>query len=295
MNLIIVGGVPRSGTSLVQKILDLHPEIYGGPEFDNLPRIAHLYKLFKEGIETGRLSSYFNTGELTQHFKNFIESLFSNISNHKLKYVSEKSPSNALAISELKAILPESKFIIVIRNPRAIIASLRVVNKRSNVKIEQGKYLCKDIVMIGKYYDSIQKVVNESNVHLVYYEELVKDPENTVTKMCEFLNIQFTPEMLDTDKKNVTSELISSQNKTLSAWYKPEEFDRKIQDTEIENWKKMLSANECRYINYFLSKKKYSFLKRYTDPQKINTVNNLLGQLSILDGYTIKKVLRKIN
>jgi hypothetical protein len=170
-----------------------------------------------------------------------------------------------------------------------------MVNKRSSIKIEHGNYLYKDLVMICKYYDSIKKVLNKPNVHLVYYEDLVKEPENIVSKMCEFLNIRYTPKMLNTDKKNVTSKLISSQNKTLSAWYKPEEFDRKIQSTGIENWKNILTVNECRFINNFLAKKNYSFLNRYMNSEKVNTVKNLLGYLSVVDGYTIKKVLRRIN
>ena len=295
MNFIVVGGIPRSGTSLVQKILDLHPEIYGGPEFDNLPRIAQLYKVFRDGVETGRLSSYFNTTELTNYFRIFVENLFSNVSSDKLKYVSEKSPSNALEFTELRRILPKGKFIVVIRNPKSIIASLRNVNKRSTIKLDQGNYLYKDLIMLNKYYESISKVVNEPNVHIVYYEDLVKEPESTVTEICKFLDIQFTSEMLNTEKKNVTSELISSQNKTLSAWYKPEEFDRKIQDTEIDNWKSVLTRNEAHYINLFLSKKNYSFLDRYGEVQKISLVRNVLSYLSVLDGYTIKKVMSRIN
>ena len=47
--------------------------------------------------------------------------------------------------------------------------------------------------------------------------------------------------MLNTDKWNVTSNLISSQNETISAWYQPEEFDRKIDDAEMNSWKEILS------------------------------------------------------
>lgn len=294
MNFIIVGGVPRSGTSLVQKILDLHPDIYGGPEFDHLPGIAELYQLMSEGVENGRISSYFNGYDLKKYFENLVKELFTNVSGTNLKYISEKSPDNVLAINELTSLLPESKFIIILRNPKAIVASLKEVNKRSSQKIILGKYLLRDLYFIRKYLQRIQEVIGNPNVHVVYYKDLVREPKKNVKEICRFLNIGFHPEMLDTDKKNKTSELIASGNKTLSAWYKPEEFDRKIQDKELEKWKKVLSRNEIYYINYFFSKNRYEFIDEYFDHRKVNLVNTMFGHLSLLDRYTFKKALKKV-
>ena len=39
---IFVGGAPRSGTTLVQNMLDSHPDILGGPEFIHIPDIINL-------------------------------------------------------------------------------------------------------------------------------------------------------------------------------------------------------------------------------------------------------------
>ena len=294
MNFIIVGGVPRSGTSLVQKIMDLHPEIYGGPEFDHLFRIARLYQLMSEGVENGRISSYFNQADLKKYFENYVNDLFANVSDTNIKYISEKSPGNALAVNEIISMLPDSKFIIILRNPKAIIASVKKVNKRSSQKIVPGKYLLRELYFIDKYFNCIKKTIDNPKVHMVYYEDLVREPEDHVKDICRFLNIRFHSEMLNTEKKNKTSELIASGNVTLSAWYTSEEFDRKIQDTEIDKWKDALSVNEIRFINYFFSRNRYDFIDRYFDHQKVNMVNTMLGHLSIIDKYTFKKVLRKL-
>ena len=37
---VLVCGMPRSGTSLIQQILDTHPDIHGAGELDDLPTIA---------------------------------------------------------------------------------------------------------------------------------------------------------------------------------------------------------------------------------------------------------------
>src|SRR5262245_2335183 len=48
--LIFVGGPPRSGTTLVQNMLDCHGEIYGGPEFLHIPDIVQVRTLLHRSI-----------------------------------------------------------------------------------------------------------------------------------------------------------------------------------------------------------------------------------------------------
>ncbi|MGB0109821.1 MAG: sulfotransferase, partial [Terriglobales bacterium] len=55
--LIFVGGSPRSGTTLVQRVLDCHPEIYGGPEFDFVPPIVDLFQEMRRSIRSGRIDA----------------------------------------------------------------------------------------------------------------------------------------------------------------------------------------------------------------------------------------------
>lgn len=52
---ILVGGAPRSGTTLLQNILDSHPDIVGGPEFMHLRDFVELRKTL---VTINRLPSW---------------------------------------------------------------------------------------------------------------------------------------------------------------------------------------------------------------------------------------------
>ena len=54
--LIFVGGVPRSGTTLVRALLDAHPAVRCGVETRVIPRMLALYERWRVGgAETARL------------------------------------------------------------------------------------------------------------------------------------------------------------------------------------------------------------------------------------------------
>ena len=55
---IFVGGAGRSGTTMVQNVLDSHPDIIGGPQFRNIPDIIDLRKKLHELMEIGALPEF---------------------------------------------------------------------------------------------------------------------------------------------------------------------------------------------------------------------------------------------
>src|SRR5579871_3480540 len=101
-SLIIVGGAPRSGTSITQAILDSHPDIFGGPEFDNLPDIVDARNKLISSLETGRIAAFCDREQIDASFGRMIESLlYPAMRKSGAKYLSEKTPGNVLVFSEL--------------------------------------------------------------------------------------------------------------------------------------------------------------------------------------------------
>ena len=62
--LIIVGGAPRSGTTMFQSMMNSHPQIHGGPEFDHLCDIVRLHETLSLGLQHQRIDLFVNQVQL---------------------------------------------------------------------------------------------------------------------------------------------------------------------------------------------------------------------------------------
>ena len=77
---LFVGGVERSGTSLVQRLLTAHSEVAGGPELQFTGQIADLHNRMSWIARSGpdpyrrRLLSFVTPEELDQSFRDFFRS-----------------------------------------------------------------------------------------------------------------------------------------------------------------------------------------------------------------------------
>ena len=100
--IIFVGGPPRSGTTLVQNMLDSHPDICGGPEFDNIPNIIGVRNMMLDSLNRGRTDVFMNKEYLDSRVVEFIESfLLPYADRRQRRLVSEKTPFNVLVFPEL--------------------------------------------------------------------------------------------------------------------------------------------------------------------------------------------------
>lgn len=77
LSFVFVGGMGRSGTSLLQKLLNSHSKVVAGPEFDPLHSILEAYRLTVHKVETKRISTYVDRGAVRTSFATLISRLFS--------------------------------------------------------------------------------------------------------------------------------------------------------------------------------------------------------------------------
>ncbi len=129
--LIFIGGSPRSGTTLVQNMLDSHPLILGGPEFLHLPNVINLRRTIHSSISREWIDIICTRDDVDRYIISSIKKLFLPLADkYQCEFYSEKTPENILVFSELIELFPEAYFIQVIRDPRGIVSSMQQVKKQ---------------------------------------------------------------------------------------------------------------------------------------------------------------------
>jgi len=160
LNLISISGCGHSGTTLTATVLGTHK---------NLLLIPTETRMFID-------ESY--------DINNFI---FNNYSD-KQTMIIEKTPNHIYVLDKIKKEYPNAKFILNIRDPRDIVSSLYSRFENWNKSIDRLK---KDFEYIKKFY---------SFGHLVKYENIVNDFEDTFIDICKYINIDFDKNMLEYHK-----------------------------------------------------------------------------------------------
>jgi hypothetical protein len=280
--LIFVGGSPRSGTTLVQNMLDSHSDILGGPEFLHLQDIVDLRKKLRRSISVGWIDLYCSLDELDKHLRALVQNLFFPLADkHGCKYMSEKSPENILVFSELAELFPEAHFIHVIRDPRAIVSSMRdVYGRAKQKKIDIPTFtanISSSIAYTLRCFDAGFAAVKKApdKILTVVYESLVKDPEKETVRICQFLELEWDSQMMAPHKKKHLGEQAIT-TKSDEIWYDVKTYYQEPHDKNIEKWKKRLSSiqqirisrvfknyEELQTFGYDFSLKDIPWVKRF--------------------------------
>jgi len=135
-NLIFIISQPRSGSTLLQRILGGHPEIQTSAETWLL--LHPTYALKKSGIET-EYDSRFAAQGVEEFLINYTDGVevyddairqWANViygnalkKNSKI-YFLDKTPRYFFIIPDLHRLFPKAKFIFLLRNPLAVLSSL---------------------------------------------------------------------------------------------------------------------------------------------------------------------------
>jgi omega-hydroxy-beta-dihydromenaquinone-9 sulfotransferase len=287
---VFIVATSRSGTTMMSRILNLHKEIYSTNElhyFNDIINVNEINKLFNlnssRKIIAKLLSrikkNLWNNDDINiyleeadellknSNLKNFKGSDLLNIvllnlaKNKNVTIVVEQTPKNILYINQLIETYPNSKFIHMIRDPRAVIYSQKN-------RWHQRKLISKSIpiyqtfrVFFNYHPYTMTKLWNQSsdvglkfNNHKRYlkvkFENLANDPENETKKICAFLEINFNQNMLNINQ--IGSSNLANDSTKIG-----------INKNVNEQWKLNLSDSEIWFIEKFGKKnmqiEKYEF------------------------------------
>lgn len=207
-NLIFLISLPRSGSTLLQRILGGHPGIATLAE--PWLMLHPLYALKRGGIETeydanlarDALDDFLqqiDAGE--EAYIEGVRALTGGLYACALTRLGknlflDKTPRYYRIIPELRRVYPRAKFVFLLRNPLAALASTLQTWFDNDPEQLRGTTNHQDLLEgPGYVIDGIAALGDDAIV--VRYEDLVSEPERVVMDLCRRLAIEFSPPMLE--------------------------------------------------------------------------------------------------
>ncbi|MBT8451604.1 MAG: sulfotransferase [Deltaproteobacteria bacterium] len=210
MSLVFVISPPRAGSTLLQRMMGAHSEIFTHPEPHLITPIAHLgvydnvdkapydhinaaeaMKAFIRGLPRGE-QDYLGA------LRAYTDALYGRmLSTSESSYFLDKTPANALVLPFLQRLYPDAKYVVLTRHPLAVFSSY------ANSFFDgdwTGAHAFNPI--LERYVPAMAAFLRERPVPLLHvaYEDLVMEPAAQLERIFAFLGLENDPEAVEYGK-----------------------------------------------------------------------------------------------
>ena len=198
---IFILSLPRAGSTLLQRMLSASPDIATTPEpwlalpwlspLTDLPQHAcYRFDLARNAIAD--FNSRLPGGERTycQAVRDALMALYQAAGDGKPFFL-DKTPRYCLVARRLINLFPEAKFVILWRNPLAVLGSM--LSTWAGSRWQPFRYETDLYRVTSKLVAAA--VECDDRVYQIHYESLTSDPEVTLTELCRYLQVPYLPEM----------------------------------------------------------------------------------------------------
>ena len=199
---IFVGGVPRSGTTLMRAMLDAHPEVHCGEETRVIPRILGMRSRWENSEkERQRLREAGLDGTvLDRATRAFISEI---ILGHGIpsKYLCSKDPLALNYMHDVVRLYPKARFVLMVRDGRAVAHS--IVARNVTITGVNSKSFMSAALFWNKVVSRMTKdcrALGRRRCLQVQYEKLVKSPRVWMQTVLEFLDVPWSDNVLQHHK-----------------------------------------------------------------------------------------------
>ena len=223
---IFVVGCPRSGTTLLRKVLNSHSNIACPPESKFIVQLVNLLEI--DQARNGLQSMGYEVPEIQKRLRSFIDSFFQDYCKKQgKKRWADKTPHHVFHLETIDNIYEQQAlWVVITRN------GLDVANSLQNFDwgilkpfLEEGTHKAISAIRlwcsINKKLLDFQKIIAK-RIYFIKYEDLTTNPEKALQRLFDFLEEPYQEQIINYgnfdhgngygDQKSNHLETISSKN-----------------------------------------------------------------------------------
>jgi len=220
---IFIVGMPRSGTTLLERIFSSNDKVFCAGEIETLDLFPkHIEASTGNKVTFPEILSHLPEQAIEYYCAKYLESITANYDAYQ--HTLDKNPLNFANVGFIKTLFPKAKIIHCTRNPVDICLSIYCQNfAHSNMDFSY------DLDDIAKYYALQSEMMqhwSHQNLDIltISYEDMVREPKKIIDQLCEYTGLKQLS--VESSKQNTASI------RTASVW----QARQKIYNDSIERW-----------------------------------------------------------
>lgn len=216
LNIFFLVGFPRSGTTLLENIIDTQANIIALEEKPMAGKTESEAK--RIGMKSiGDVAKLSNDSllHLREYYLKLLKAYCRTDNLAQYDAIIDKQPMNITLLPLIKAIFPEAKIILALRHPLDCILSCYFQNFSYNKEMVhfnnwQGCFnRYKEVFDLYQYYEEHLGI----NCFKIKYEDVLDDFDSEIEKLFEYIKVPYNSELAKDFHNSASKKLISSASK----------------------------------------------------------------------------------
>ncbi len=201
-------GFPRSGTTLLEVILEGHPHVVSLEEKESLIDGVHEFMRQPDDMQRLLRAPAATLESLRGAYWQRVEEAGVTVAG---KVFVDKNPLNTLKLPLINRLFPNAKILFACRDPRDIVLSCF----RHRFKMSAPIYELLSVEGAARYYDAVMHLlllmnsVLNLNPCLIRHEDLVTDFAGEMKRICAYLDLDWAPGMGDFAQRTKDRDVVT--------------------------------------------------------------------------------------
>lgn len=194
---IFLVGAERSGTTVLRLMLDSHPDVTMVEGFEYA--VEHVaadgtpppLDRFEQALGVDQV--FTSSGFAVDHGQTYLENVNRWLAERRdPQGTPEVGAMIHWALPRIPLVWPKARFVRMLRDPRDVASSVMAMGWAGNVFVAVDKWLEAE-----RGWSELEASLTPDQYVTVRFEDLMKDPDAELRRICGFLGIEFTDSMYD--------------------------------------------------------------------------------------------------